>query len=296
MLSAEEARGRVEAARALLRSCRLCPRNCGVNRLRGERGQCGAGVEATVASAGPHFGEEPCLVGDGGSGAIFLAGCNLGCAFCQNEDISRSAVGQEMDPPALASQMRSLETRGCANINFVTPTHMMPAILAAVVEARRGGLAVPIVWNSSGYESVEAIRLLDGLVEIYMPDFKFSLTASASRYCHAPDYPARASAAVSEMHRQVGDLVVERGAARRGLLVRHLVMPGGVQESREILEYLASLSPHTCVNVMGQYHPAADVARRGGGRRFADIARRPTAEEVEEVRDHARRLGLRLID
>jgi putative pyruvate formate lyase activating enzyme len=296
MLSAEEAQDRVEAARALLRSCRLCPRNCGVNRLKGKRGQCGAGAKATVASAGPHFGEEPCLVGDGGSGTVFLAGCNLGCAFCQNDGLSRSAVGEEMDPPALARLMRSLESRGCVNINFVTPTHMMPAILAAIVEARRGGLAVPIIWNSGGYESVEVLRLLGGLVEIYMPDFKFSLAASAGLYCRALDYPARASAAISEMHRQVGDLVIERGVARRGLLVRHLVMPGGAQEGREILDFLASISPRTCVNVMGQYHPAADVLSDSGGGRFAAIARRPTPEEVEEVREHARRLGLRLAD
>jgi len=178
----------------------------------------------------------------------------------------------------------------------VTPTHVMPALAEAVVEARRRGLGVPVVWNCGGYESLGALRLLDGLVEIYMPDFKFILAASAERYCRAPDYPQRAREAVREMHRQAGDLVVEGGVARRGLLVRHLVMPGGGDESREILDFLASVSPRTCVNVMGQYRPCADVAHGEGWRRFAEIARAVTPAEVEEAREYARKLGLRLAD
>jgi len=297
MLDEKESKNRIAAAYALMRPCRLCPRACGVDRAAGERGFCGAGARAVVASAAPHFGEEPCLVGSGGSGTIFLAGCNLGCAFCQNEDISRNAAGgREMDAAEVAGLMLGLESRGCENINFVTPTHFAPALAEAIVEARGRGLGVPIVWNCGGYESLDALRLLDGLVEIYMPDFKFSRAASAERYAHAPDYPARACAAIVEMHRQVGDLVVEKGVARRGLLVRHLVMPAGGEESREVLDFLASVSPRTCVNVMGQYRPSADVLRPDGRRKYAEIARTVTPQEVAEAREHARRLGLRLVE
>jgi len=296
MLEETEAKQRIDAAQALLRPCRLCPRQCKVDRTAGQRGFCGAGAAAVMASAGPHFGEEPCLVGHGGSGTIFLAGCNLGCVFCQNEDISGSADGAEMPPEDLVRQMLRLEARGCENVNFVTPTHVMPALLEAIVGARCQGLRVPIVWNCGGYESLEALRLLEGLVEIYMPDFKFSLSSSAERYCQAPDYPARAGAAIGEMRCQVGDLVIEGGVARRGLLVRHLVMPGGAAESREILDFLASVSPRTCVNVMGQYRPSAEVARPDGRRYYAEIARPVAPAELAEVRAHALGLGLRLVD
>jgi putative pyruvate formate lyase activating enzyme len=297
MLDEKEAEKRVATAYALLQPCRLCPRACGVDRSSGERGFCGAGLRPAVASAGPHFGEEPCLVGSGGSGTIFLAGCNLGCVFCQNEDISRNAAGgREVEPADLAGLMLGLESRGCENINFVTPTHFAPALMEAIVDARGGGLGVPIVWNCGGYESVEALRLLDGLVEIFMPDFKFSLSASGERYARAADYPARACAAIREMHRQVGDLVIERGVARRGLMVRHLVMPGGVRDGREVLDFLASVSPRTCVNVMGQYRPAADVLRPEGRCNFSAIARTVALQEVAEIREYARRLGLRLVD
>ena len=296
MLEETEAKQRIDAAQALLRPCRLCPRQCKVDRTAGQRGFCGVGAAAVVASAGPHFGEEPCLVGHGGSGTLFMAGCNLGCVFCQNDDISGSADGTEMQPQDLVRQMLGLEARGCENVNFVTPTHVMPVLLEAIVGARREGLRVPIVWNCGGYESLEALRLLEGLVEIYMPDFKFSLSSSAERYCQAPDYPARASAAIGEMHRQVGDLVIEGGVARRGLLVRHLVMPGGTAESREILDFLASVSPRTCVNVMGQYRPSSEVARPDGRRYYAEIARPVAPAELAEVRAHALGLGLRLVD
>ncbi len=290
-------RQRVENLRVLERlqvSCRLCPRRCGVDRAAGERGFCGAGAEATVASAGPHFGEEPCLVGRGGSGTIFFAGCNLRCVFCQNFDISHRLVGEAMDTADLARLMLALEARGCENINFVTPTHVAAALAEAIVEARRRGLHVPIVWNSSGYESVEVLRLLEGLVEIYMPDFKFGCSESAERYCRAPDYPERAREALREMQRQVGDLVIEGGVARRGLLVRHLVMPGGLEESREILSFLASLSPRTFVNVMGQYRPEGVPATAEGRTEYPEIARRPTGKEIAEVRAEAQRLDLRL--
>jgi putative pyruvate formate lyase activating enzyme len=296
MLDDNESKSRIATAYALMTPCHLCPRQCGVDRAAGQRGFCGAGVRPVVASAAPHFGEEPCLVGCGGSGTIFLAGCNLGCVFCQNDDISRASAGKEMQPAEMAGLMLGLESRGCENINFVTPTHVMPALLEATLLARGRGLGVPIVWNCGGYESIEALRLLAGLVEIYMPDFKFSLSASGQRYAQAPDYPARACAAISEMHRQVGDLVAENGVAKRGLLVRHLVMPGGVREGREILDFLVSISPQTCVNIMGQYRPAADVLGSEGRRRYPEIARTVTLEEVAAVREYGRRLGLRLVD
>jgi putative pyruvate formate lyase activating enzyme len=296
MLDEKEAAKRVAAAYALMKLCRLCPRACGIDRPARQRGFCGAGVWPVVASAAPHFGEEPCLVGCGGSGTIFLTGCNLGCVFCQNDDISRASAGKDTEPSDLASLMLGLESRGCENINFVTPTHVMPALLEAILLARGRGLGVPIVWNCGGYESLEALRLLEGLVEIYMPDFKFSLSASGQRYAQAPDYSARACTAISEMYRQVGDLVIEKGVAKRGLLVRHLVMPGAVQESREILDFLVSISPQTCVNVMGQYRPAADVSQAQGRRFYSEIARTVTLNELSEVREHGRRLGLRLVD
>jgi len=279
------------ALRAMLRSCTLCPRDCGVDRTAGERGTCGVGAEAVVASAGPHFGEESCLVGRGGSGTIFLGGCNLRCVFCQNFDISHFPAGAERMPRDIARLMLCLQAEGCENINFVTPSHVTHALAEAIVEARRDGLAVPVVWNSSAYEKVEVLRRLEGLVNIYMPDFKFSRPETAGRYCAAPDYPEVARAAIREMHRQVGDLEVIGGLARRGLLVRHLVMPGGEEESREILDFLVSLSANTFVNVMGQYRPAARV--RPGGT-WDEIARRPAAEAVAEVRRYAARVGLRL--
>jgi len=305
------------ALRAMVAPCRLCPRGCGVDRSAGERGTCGVPAGAVVASAEPHFGEEACLVGRGGSGTIFLAGCNLRCVFCQNYNISHFIVGQPMDTATLAQLMLALEGHGCENINFVTPTHVSPALAAAIVEARGRGLRVPIVWNSGGYESVEVLRLLEGLVEIYMPDFKFIRPESAERYCGAADYPERAREAIREMHCQVGDLVVEDGVARRGLLVRHLVMPGGAEESREILDFLASLSSRTFVNVMDQYRPAglaveprqratAGVAQPGarparvagpeGRSEFPELAERSALADVSEARAYARRLGLRLAD
>ena len=290
-------RRRLAALRARLGPCTLCPRLCRADRPAGRTGFCGAGPGAVVASAGPHFGEESCLVGRGGSGTIFLAGCNLGCAFCQNADISRRLTGQTLDTPALARLMLGLEARGCANVNLVTPTHFTAALADAIVEARRRGLRAPVVWNSGGYERAEVLRLLDGLVEIYMPDFKFIRPGSADRYCRAPDYGDRAREALGEMHRQVGDLAVEGGVARRGLLVRHLVMPGQGAETREILDVLAGeISPQTFVNVMGQYRPLGDLQTAAGRARLPEIAARPTPREVAAARDYARRLGLRLSD
>ena len=277
--------------RAMIAPCHLCPRDCGVDRSAGERGICGVGEKATVASTGPHFGEEACLVGRGGSGTIFLGGCNLRCVFCQNYDISHFPSGTERTPADIARLMLRLEAAGCENVNFVTPTHVAHALAEAIIAARGQGLSVPVVWNSGTYEKVETLRHLEGLVEIYMPDLKFSRPETAEAYCSAPDYPEVARAALREMHRQVGDLVIEGGLARRGVLVRHLVMPGGGAESRTILDFLASLSPGTFVNVMGQYRPAGRV--RPGGQ-WPELARRPAPEEVAAARRRARHLGLRL--
>ena len=283
--------GNALSLRAMIAPCHLCPRDCGVDRPAGERGLCGAGEKAPVASSGPQFGEEACLVGRGGSGTLFLGGCNLQCVFCQNVDISHYPMGTERTPDEIARLMLRLQAAGCENVNLVTPTHVAHALAEAIVAARREGLAVPVVWNSSAYEKPEMLRHLEGLVDIYMPDVKFARAATADRYCRAPDYPEVARAAVGEMHRQVGDLAIDRGLARRGLLVRHLVMPGGEEESREVLDLLAALSPDTFVNVMGQYRPAGRV-RPGGA--WPELERRPDPAEVAAVRGYALDLGLRL--
>ncbi|MFO8015241.1 MAG: radical SAM protein [Phycisphaerae bacterium] len=277
--------------RAMIAPCHLCPRDCGVDRPAGERGLCGVGERATVASSGPHFGEEACLVGRGGSGTLFLGGCNLRCVFCQNVDISHYPLGTERSPDEIASLMLRLQAAGCENVNLVTPSHVAHALAEAIVAARDRGLSVPVVWNSNAYEKPETLRLLEGLVDIYMPDMKFSRSETAEAYCAAPAYPEVSRAALREMHRQVGDLAVEDGLARRGVLVRHLVMPGGGEESRAVLDFLAGLSARTFVNVMGQYRPAGRV-RPGGD--WPDLERRPDPAEVAAARRHARDLGLRL--
>lgn len=247
---------KIDQARRILSNCSLCPRNCRVDRLKGEIGYCRTGEKAGVAAGHPHFGEEEPLVGEKGSGTIFLSYCNLGCVFCQNPDISHRGEGREVDDTELAEMMISLQNKGCHNINFVTPSHVVPQILAALPPAIERGLGLPLVYNSSGYDELNTIGLLEGVMDIYMPDFKFWNKSSARRYCRAPDYPEKTRTAISEMHRQVGDLEIsDQGVARRGLLVRHLVMPGGLEETAMIMEFLAGLSPNTYVNVMEQYHP-----------------------------------------
>ena len=280
---------RVQQALALMESCALCPRHCGVNRLRGETGFCGIGARPVVASAGPHFGEEPPLVGQGGSGTIFFSGCNLGCVFCQNYDISHLRSGSEVTVERLVRLMLQLESGGCHNVNFVTPTHVMPHVLAAVHQARKEGLTAPIVYNCGGYEALDALKLLDGAVEIYMPDAKYASGEAAAKYSKAPDYPEVMKAALREMHRQVGDLEIVDGVARRGLLVRHLVMPNNVSGSREIIDFIADeISPNTYVNVMGQYRP---VFQAKGD---PQIGRCPTEDEFTDAYGYAEQRGLRL--
>jgi putative pyruvate formate lyase activating enzyme len=279
---------RVSAARALLRSCELCPRFCGVDRVAGEKGVCGGGALAEVASAGAHFGEEPPLVGSMGSGTIFLSRCGLGCVFCQNREISHLGEGVEVSATQLAAHMVALQRGGCHNINLVTPTHYLPQILEALAEAAAAGLEVPLVWNCGGYEEVAALRLLEGIVDIYMPDIKFAESAPAGLYCGATDYFDRAREAVMEMHRQVGDLVIEEnGLASRGLLVRHLVIPGGLAGTAAVARFLAEeISGETYLNLMDQYRPSVP------GGEFPEIGRGITAREYESAREEVRRAGL----
>ena len=248
-----------------LRSCRLCPRECGADRvLEPQKALCGVGERALVSSANPHFGEEPPITGRRGSGTIFFAGCNLRCWFCQNADISHGRLGREIDAEQLAALMLYLQELGCHNINLVSPSHVVAQVVAALVIAVENGLRLPLVYNSGGYDSVETLRLLDGVVDIYMPDLKYSDARNARRLSGASDYPVVARAALKEMHRQVGDLVVgPDGAAVRGLLVRHLVLPNGLAGTEDSMRFLArEISAGTCVNVMAQYRPCYKAYKR----------------------------------
>ncbi|NVO65843.1 radical SAM protein [Methanofollis tationis] len=254
---------RAEEARASLLACTLCPRRCGVDRLAGERGWCRSGRLLRVASAGPHFGEEPELVGRGGSGTIFFANCTMRCEFCQNYSISQCGEGEEVACADLARIMLRLQEAGCHNINLVSPTHYLPQILRALVTAAAWGLAIPLVYNTGGYDRAETIALLDGIVDIYMPDAKYGRDDVALALSHAPEYTRHMKESIREMHRQVGDLAVEDGVAVRGLIVRHLVLPCGLAGSREVFRFIADeVSPDTYVNVMDQYYPAWHAAER----------------------------------
>ena len=247
---------RVEVAYERLASCDLCPRVCGVDRIAGETGVCRTAAEAIVASAGPHYGEEAPLVGRGGSGTIFFTWCNLRCQYCQNAAISQGGEGYPVTPDVLARTMLALQRQGCHNINFVSPSHVVPQILAATRIAAQEGLHIPLVYNTGGYDSLETLALLDGVFDIYMPDCKYADAAIGERYSLVRAYPKVNQAAVREMHRQVGDLQCdERGIAVRGLLVRHLVLPAGLAGTAQIVRYLAALSTNTYLNVMAQYRP-----------------------------------------
>ena len=283
---------RAEQALELLSSCTLCPRNCGVNRLDGEKGFCDTGRKAKVASYNAHFGEEAPLVGRYGSGTIFISACNLRCTFCQNFDISHQNEGVEVEPEDMAAMMMSLAERGCHNINFVTPTHVVPQLLEALLHAVEMGLSIPLVYNSGGYDRRETLEILNGVFDIYMPDFKFWDGKWAERFCQAPDYKEMAATAIQERHRQVGDLFIDdQGVAVRGLLVRHLVMPGNIAGTEKIMEFLArEISTKTYVNVMDQYRPC------GTAHRDESINRRLTAREFHRAMDVARSAGLERLD
>ncbi|MHC4695307.1 MAG: radical SAM protein [Planctomycetota bacterium] len=291
---------RVAAALEELRCCRACPRNCKVDRLIGETRVCKIGRYARVTSAFPHRGEEHCLSGSRGSGTIFFSMCNLRCVFCQNWDISQQASGRELDASDMASLMLALQEHGCHNINLVTPEHVVPQIVEALADAIDGGLKLPIVYNTSAYDAMSSLKLMEGLVDIYMPDFKFASREPARRLLKAKDYPVRARDAISEMHRQVGDLrLTADGLACRGVLIRQLVMPGMAEESRQIFRWLADdISPDTFVNIMGQYHPAHRVGRRvetgksAGSVRYEEINRPIYESELEAAYEAARSAGL----
>jgi len=283
--------GRVEAALDLLAPCTVCPRQCRVDRLADQQGACQTSRLARVASHAPHFGEERPLVGTSGSGTIFFAGCNLGCVFCQNYDISHLAHGREVTADQLAAMMVKLQNIGCHNINFVTPTHVVPQILEALSAAIAAGLTVPLVYNCGGYESLEMLRLLEGVFDIYMPDAKYADGDTAARFSNACDYPDRMRAALQEMHRQVGDLQIdERGLAVRGLLVRHLVLPEDLAGTTRIMQFVASLSKQTYVNVMDQYRPSYRADE------YPSLRRRLTGPEYRDAVQAARDAGLTRLD
>jgi putative pyruvate formate lyase activating enzyme len=291
-----ELRRRAAEAVAALADCRLCPRDCGVDRLAGKWSACKTGRFAVVTSAFAHQGEESCLRGWRGSGTIFFGHCNLRCVFCQNADISQGLRPSEpgMATHRLAGLMVSLQERGVHNINWVTPEHVVPQLLEALVPAVEAGLTLPIVYNTSAYDSPRALAWLDGVVDIYMPDLKTLSVPVARRLLKAADYPEAATAAIREMHRQVGDLeIAANGLARRGLLVRHLVMPGMLDETRAVLEWIAAeLGPGTYVNLMDQYRPAGKVSQGA----YVEVNRRLEPAEFRAAAELARDLGLLRLD
>ena len=275
-----------------LACCDLCPRNCRVNRLKGEIGSCGVGELAWVSSYGPHHGEEAPLRGRYGSGTIFFSGCNLSCVYCQNADISQKLSGRPVTPHELASFMLELQYLGCHNINLVSPTHVAGQIAKAIALAAEQGLLLPIVYNTGGYDALETLVLLDGLVDIYMPDMKYSQVEMGERYSDVPEYPAINQRALLEMHRQVGDLILDpAGIARKGLLVRHLVLPGDLAGSSAILRFIAEeISIDTYLNIMDQYRPAYQA------RRFPELDRRITRSEFQAVIKEAEEWGFSRLD
>jgi len=282
---------KVEEALSLLASCTICPRNCRVNRLENIHGMCRIGRYARVSSFFPHFGEEDVLRGWRGSGTIFFAWCNLRCVFCQNFEISQIGKGQEVTPQELAGMMIQLQEMGCHNVNVVTPEHVVPQILEALPYAIDMGLRLPLVYNTGSYDSLDSIRLLDGVVDIYMPDFKLWDAEHCRTYLLARDYAAAAREVVKAMHQQVGELKVDRqGLALRGVLVRHLVMPGLLEDTRQIMHYLATeVSADTYVNIMDQYYPAWRAARE---EKYAQINRRIRPDELQQAYRYAREAGL----
>jgi len=282
---------RTNRAMEMLRNCCICPRNCEVDRLEGELGVCNTGELARVSSYFPHFGEEPPLVGYCGSGTIFFSYCSLKCIFCQNYTISHLGEGIEVSSNAIADMMLDPQRQGCHNINFVTPTHVVPQILEALLIAVEKGLCIPLVYNTGGYDSVETLKLLDGIIDIYMPDIKYSSSDIAKRLSKAGDYPDIARAAILEMHRQVGDLDMDkRGIAFKGLLVRHLVLPEGLAGTREAMRFLArEVSRNTYINIMDQYQPYYKA------KDHPLINRRITSEEYQEALKIAQEEGLHRI-
>ncbi len=290
-LDRKEFERRIEEAFSLLEDCRLCGRECGVNRLKGEKGACRTGREVIISSFGPHFGEESPLVGRHGSGTIFFTNCNLSCVYCQNYTISQLGEGEVRSEEALANIMIYLQRIGCHNINLVSPTHVMPQILKAIFIAMEKGLRLPIVYNTGGYDSIETIKLLEGIVDIYMPDMKYSDPDMGLKYSKVKNYPEVNRVAVKEMHRQVGDLVIKDGIATRGLLIRHLVLPNGIAGTEETLKFIAEeISKNTYVNIMDQYRPAYKAHE------YPELSRGITGKEFKDAIDLAKKYGLTRLD
>jgi putative pyruvate formate lyase activating enzyme len=292
LLESGELQKRVRQALTRLAPCRVCPRSCEVDRLEGQLGVCQTGRCARVSSYGPHMGEEDPLRGRLGSGTIFFNRCNLTCLYCQNADISQRTGGREVTPGELAEIMLQLQEQGCHNINLVSPSHIIPQILEGVYEAARGGLTLPLVYNTGGYDDLEMLKILDGVVDIYMPDMKYADPQVGEKYSGVKDYPQVNQSAVKEMHRQVGDLVLdERGIAGRGLLIRHLVLPHGLAGTSQILRFLAEeISTNTYLNLMDQYRPAYRAHQD------QELSRRIRPKEYREALEEAHRLGLNRLD
>jgi putative pyruvate formate lyase activating enzyme len=287
-LSPGDLKGRAEQLREMMRECVICPRNCRARRMEGKYGVCRSTAELLISSAAPHYGEEPPLVGRRGSGTVFITSCNLKCMFCQNYDISHMRYGRRITSSQLAEIMLGLQRGGCHNINFVTPTHMTAQLVEGVAIASERGLSIPLVYNCGGYESTETLKLLADVVDIYMPDIKYAENVVARRYSGAPAYWDVVRPAVLEMHRQVGDLSLdEKGVARRGLLIRHLVLPNRLAGSRAVLDFIAgNVSLDSYVNIMDQYRPAYRAIR------YNELSRGITAKEYTETIEYARQLGL----
>ncbi|WP_455378891.1 radical SAM protein [Petrachloros mirabilis] len=282
---------RAAQARERLRRCHVCPRHCAIDRIEGDLGFCLVGAKAFVSTHGPHYGEEAPLRGSKGSGTIFFASCNLRCVYCQNYEISQLREGKEVSAQELAQMMTSLQEQGCHNINLVTPSHQVPQILEGLLLAAQQGLRIPLVYNTSSYDDVDTLRLLDGIVDIYLPDFKYADAEAGLRYSKVPCYPEVAKAAIKEMHGQTGDLVIdERGLAVRGVLLRHLVLPGGLAGTAEIMRFVATdISKNTYVNIMDQYRPCWKAFSH------PPLDRPITEAEFEEAVEAAKTAGLHRI-
>ena len=290
-LPGDEFERRVEELWSRYGDCDLCAYDCRVDRSAGNVGTCQVDDTAYVSSYFPHFGEEDCLRGHNGSGTIFLANCNMKCVFCQNFETSHKAMGEPATPEEIASMALELQARGCHNVNFVSPTHHSPHLVEAIKLARERGLEVPVVWNCGGYERVEILEYLDGIVDIYMPDVKWADDQSAALYSKAPGYWSNIQESLKEMHRQVGDLRIEDGLATGGLLVRHLVMPNHVESGKRVLEFAAEeVSKDTYVNLMAQYQPYYKARTEDF---YSDIGRQIIREEYDQLVEHGRELGLR---
>jgi len=291
LLEKGELKNRVEQAKELLKECRVCPRDCKVNRLKDKKGYCKTGRNVYVASYFPHRGEEFPIRGFNGSGTVFFSYCNLGCVYCQNYDISQLGEGREVSPEELAAIMLYLQEEGCHNINWVTPSHIVPQLLEALYIAAKKGLKIPIVYNTSSYDSLETLKLLDGVVDIYLADLKYLKEEYGRKYSKVKNYPEVAREAIKEMHRQVGDLKTDKnGIAYKGILVRHLVLSNDISTTKQVLKFLKNVSPDMHVNIMAQYYPYYNAFD------YPEISRRITTKEYFDALDYAEKLGLKIVN